>query len=53
VAIGTEAEWRGVYNHSDSYPTELGRAVWEFIEIVDDLNLGAFLTYDSEDESGG
>jgi len=28
VAIGNERRWRGVYNHSDSYPTYLGREVW-------------------------
>lgn len=29
VAFGTPEKWRGVYNHFDSYPTGLGREVWE------------------------
>ncbi len=29
MALGTETEWKGLYNHSDSYPTYLGRIAWE------------------------
>src|ERR1039458_5089622 len=28
VAVGTLDKWRGVYNHSDSYPSSLGFSVW-------------------------
>jgi len=28
VAVGTEKEWMGVYNHFDSYPRGLGKEVW-------------------------
>jgi hypothetical protein len=34
VAIGTPSKWRGVYNHWDSYPTCLGRAVWEHLQTT-------------------
>ena len=30
VGIGNESEWSGRYNHSDSYPTWLGKEVWHF-----------------------
>lgn len=29
VGIGNKTEWVGVYNNSDSYPTELGKEVWD------------------------
>lgn len=31
VAVGTLAEWRGIYNYSDSYPTCLGKKVREVL----------------------
>jgi len=31
VAIGTPGSWRGVYNHWDSYPTGLGRKLWDHL----------------------
>jgi hypothetical protein len=34
VAIGTPASWRGVYNHWDSYPTDLGKEVWEHLQAL-------------------
>ncbi len=34
VAIGTPSNWRGVYNHWDSYPTGLGRDVWQHLQEV-------------------
>lgn len=36
VAVGTMAKWRGIYNHSDSYPTELGKMLYEHLsnEII-------------------
>lgn len=35
VAVKTEEGWRGIYNHYDSYPTGLGRELWEELEEVD------------------
>ncbi len=32
VAIGTPKNWRGVYNHWDSYPTGLGRSIWQHLQ---------------------
>ena len=29
--MGTLARWRGVYNHSDSYPTCLGQAIYDHL----------------------
>lgn len=34
VAWGTEDNWKGVYNHWDSYPTGLGVEVWEEIKTI-------------------
>ena len=34
VAIGTPENWRGVYNHWDSYPTGLGQQVWQHLHTV-------------------
>jgi len=34
VAIGTPENWRGVYNHWDSYPTGLGQAVWQHLQTI-------------------
>jgi hypothetical protein len=31
VAVGTLAEWRGIYNDSDSYPSSLGKKVREIL----------------------
>ena len=31
VAVGNLRHWRGVYNHSDSYPTWLGRQLYEHL----------------------
>jgi len=31
VAIGTPKAWRGVYNHYDSYPTGLGKILWDHL----------------------
>lgn len=35
VAIGTEAKWTGVYNHYDSYPTGLGKELWDHLRGKD------------------
>jgi hypothetical protein len=32
IAIGTAKGWAGVYQHNDSYPTWLGRKIWEFLK---------------------
>ena len=34
VAIKTEEGWRGVYNHWDSYPTGLGKELWDYLHEV-------------------
>ena len=34
VAIGTPKNWRGVYNHWDSYPTRLGKELWNHLQTV-------------------
>lgn len=31
VAIKQDEGWRGVYNHWDSYPTGLGKEVWDYL----------------------
>jgi hypothetical protein len=31
VAVGTTRKWRGLYNHSDSYPTGLGSELWDHL----------------------
>lgn len=31
VAVGTKRDWKGTYNHSDSYPTGLGKEMYERI----------------------
>ncbi len=52
VAIGTPQEWRGVYNHWDSYPTALGKEVWSHLQALLanggslDEFVREFLTYD-------
>jgi hypothetical protein len=35
VAVKTGTGWRGVYNHSDSYPTGLGKELWEHLKGKD------------------
>ena len=35
VAIKTKSGWRGIYNHSDSYPTGLGKELWEHLKEKD------------------
>jgi hypothetical protein len=35
VAVKTGKSWRGVYNHSDSYPQGLGAALHEYLLITD------------------
>ena len=37
VAVGTKENWRGVYNHYDSYPTGLGRDLFEHIKTQSDV----------------
>jgi len=32
VAVGTIDSWKGVYNHSDSYPTGLGKEIWGLLK---------------------
>lgn len=32
VAVGNEKEYKGVYNHWDSYPSGLGKDVWDMIQ---------------------
>ncbi len=38
---GGKVTWRGVYNHSDSYPTSLGRDVWEYFSMQTNLKASA------------
>jgi len=35
VAIGTPKAWEGVYNHYDSYPTGLGKDLWDHLKGKD------------------
>ena len=39
VAVGTLREWRGVYNHWGSYPTELGADVWAKLQELGAVHL--------------
>lgn len=32
IALGTQKAWLGVYNHMDSYPTGLGKDLWNAIK---------------------
>jgi len=32
VAFGTSTNWRGIFNHWDSYPTGLGKDFWQHIQ---------------------
>lgn len=34
VAVGTIENWKGVYNHSDSNPANLGKELWEMINVT-------------------
>ena len=40
VAIKTEDGWRGVYTHWDSYPTGLGKELWDYLHKVENDNRG-------------
>jgi len=48
VAIKQGGSWVGVYNHSDSYPTGLGKELWDYLKEVKDLKRFAdeLLSYD-------
>lgn len=47
VAIGTLKEWKGVYNHYDSYPRELGKNLWNHLnEKKVDFVVENLLKYD-------
>jgi len=39
VAVGVPLKWKGVYNHCDSYPTGLGKEVWDIASDEANLNL--------------
>jgi hypothetical protein len=47
VAAGTLKRWRGVYNHYDSYPTGLGKDLYE--HLIDVRNSGKSLAEIGED----
>ena len=40
IAVGTIDRWEGIYNHMDSYPSGLGKEVWNKIR---DIGLDAFV----------
>ena len=56
IAIGTQKKWSGVYNHSDSYPTGLGEALWNNIKlngldnVLEKINSDMNPITDKEDE---
>lgn len=47
IAFGDEVCWDGLYNHSDSYPTWLGKILWQERPTADllDLHPGGFSSY--------
>ncbi len=52
VGIGTLSSWRGIYNHDDSYPKELGKEVWGYLQKIikknkDLKNFSDLLGYES------
>lgn len=48
VAIGMPLEWKGVYNHYDSYPKGLGRDVWNILQHMPvDVFCDKLLKYES------
>lgn len=47
VAVGTLENWRGVYNHSDGYPTWLGKELYE--HLIRERLTGKTLTEIGED----
>lgn len=47
VAVGTLANWRGVYCHSDSYRTWLGKRLYEHLQA--ELSSGKMLAEVGED----
>jgi hypothetical protein len=58
TVINAKGNWRGVYNHSDSYPTWLGKDLWSYLHEAS-VNVDAFckeiLTYNDwrEFRNGG
>lgn len=56
MAVKTEYGWRGIYHHWDSYPSSLGKELWDFIkqsgvEAITDVikqHPGGFSSFPSE-----
>jgi len=42
IAVGTMDSWKGVYNHIDSYPSGLGKQLWNILDGVYKKNLHKF-----------
>jgi hypothetical protein len=40
VAVGNYSQWQGVYNHCDSYPTGLGKELWDWVQQAGKTGLG-------------
>lgn len=37
VAVGVPRKWEGIYNHCDSYPSGLGKDLWDILRHQKDL----------------
>lgn len=53
IARLTNEGWEGIYQHSDGYPTGLGRELWAYLKNEYDGNLELFLSDVIEAHPGG